>query len=169
MNVKSRYYLSSKKIKKLMQNILEKYSFLIGEINLKNSKVELIETDEKNNIYIVDGIVSWIKIGELFFPSLIILNKGLTFPRVTVDMGAVPYVSKGADVMIPGIVDFPIEIKKGDIVGVVDEKNNKCLAVGEVLINSGEFKISNKGKAIKNIHHVGDKIWGLITTLGLKD
>jgi len=47
----------------------------------------------------------------------------------TVDMGAVPYVYNGADIMAPGIVDADREIAAGNLVWVRDERNKRPLAV----------------------------------------
>ncbi|HOL06658.1 MAG TPA: RNA-binding protein, partial [Methanomassiliicoccaceae archaeon] len=80
---------------------------------------------------------------------------------VTVDMGAVPFVTKGADVMGPGIVDADPDIQPGDMVWVKDIKNGVPLAVGEALIPGLQMRERSPGKAIKSIHHVTDKLWKL--------
>ncbi len=78
---------------------------------------------------------------------------------VTVDMGAVPHVVNGADVMVPGIVEVWEGIRKGDVVWVRDEKYHKPLCVGISLMDAEEILKSERGKAVKNVHYVGDKIW----------
>jgi len=78
---------------------------------------------------------------------------------VTVDMGAVPYVCNGADVMCPGIVDADLNIAVDDMVWMRDEKNNKPLAIGSALLSGPELMEGSRGKGVKNIHHVGDKLW----------
>ena len=60
--------------------------------------------------------------------------------------------------MCPGIIDADLEIQKGDLVIVVDEVHGKPLAIGRALI-SGDDMMSDKGKAIKSMHYVGDRIW----------
>jgi len=80
---------------------------------------------------------------------------------VVVDMGAVGFVAKGADIMAPGIIDADINIQKNDYVWICDEKNRKPLAVGMALMTGEEMKSKNTGKAIKNIHYVGDELWNL--------
>ena len=78
---------------------------------------------------------------------------------LTVDMGAVPYVINGADIMAPGIVDSDKELKPGSLAWIRDEKNLKPLAIVR-LTKDGLDAISNKkGKAAKNLHYVGDKLW----------
>ena len=77
----------------------------------------------------------------------------------TVDMGAVPYVYNGADIMAPGIVDADREIAAGNLVWVRDERNKRPLAVGEALMTGAEMAESRKGKSIQALHHVGDEYW----------
>ena len=78
---------------------------------------------------------------------------------VTVDMGAVRFVVNGADIMAPGIVDVDPGIEEGDIVWMRDVNNGKPLAVGISLAAGSDIKGMGKGKAVKNIHWVGDKLW----------
>lgn len=77
---------------------------------------------------------------------------------VTVDMGAVKFVCNGADVMAPGIVEADPAVKEGDWVWIRDERNKQPLAVGRALV-PGTAMVRGKGKAIKSIHHLGDKLW----------
>jgi PUA domain protein len=78
--------------------------------------------------------------------------------RVTVDEGALKFVMNGADVMKPGIVYADERIKEGDFVFVTVEGKDSPIAVGVALCD-GEEMIGGKGKAVKNIHHIKDKIW----------
>jgi len=66
----------------------------------------------------------------------------------------------GADVMIPGIVEFE-EFSKDVLVSIWEPKKETPIAIGKALIDSKIMKELKKGKAIKNIHYVGDKIWNL--------
>lgn len=79
---------------------------------------------------------------------------------VTVDMGAVRFVTNGADVMAPGIVAADPALKEGDWCWVRDERNKKPLAVGKALV-AGAAMVRGKGKAVKSVHWLGDKLWGL--------
>lgn len=84
---------------------------------------------------------------------------------ITVDMGAVPFVTKGADLMVPGIRQIDMEIKAGDWCYIRDERNKRPLAVGIALLDATkvmELKgAGQKGKAAKIIHYVGDELWGM--------
>jgi PUA domain protein len=85
-----------------------------------------------------------------------------TLKYITVDMGAVPYICNGADVMTPGIVDADPTIKVGDFVWMRDEKNMKPLAIGESLMSGDDLKKSEKGKGVRMIHWVGDDLWMIV-------
>lgn len=89
----------------------------------------------------------------------------LAFPAqrryVTVDMGAVPFVYNGADVMAPGIVEADPAIQPGDYVWVRDEKNRRPLAVGRAIMDGPAMAREERGKALETVHHVGDDLWRL--------
>lgn len=78
--------------------------------------------------------------------------------RVTVDEGALRFVMNGADVMKPGIVYADERIKEGDFVFVTVEGKDSPIAIGVALCDGKEM-VGGKGKAVKNIHHLKDKIW----------
>jgi PUA domain protein len=77
---------------------------------------------------------------------------------VTVDMGAVKFVANGADVMAPGIVEADPALQPGDWCFVRDERNKQPLGVGKALV-PGVAMVRGKGKAVKSVHHIGDKLW----------
>jgi len=78
--------------------------------------------------------------------------------RVTVDEGAMKFIMNGADVMKPGIVYADERINEGDFVYVTVEGKESPIAVG-VALCSGKEMIDTKGKAVKNVHHLKDKVW----------
>lgn len=84
---------------------------------------------------------------------------------VTVDMGAVKFVTNGADVMCPGIVEADAGIAPGAWVWVRDQKNKRPLAVGRALLSGAELarmgKAKEKGKGVETVHFVGDALWSL--------
>ncbi len=122
----------------------------------KNDKVELVD----DSVYYVNDKLFFFKINDKIIPSLkIILEGKIILKNITVDMGAVKFVVSGADVMRPGIVNIDETISKGDVVAVIDEKNKKPLSIGESLFNAPEMKLMTSGKAVKNLHFVGDKHW----------
>lgn len=120
---------------------------------------ELVET-EKGELYAENKVILAFKVKNTILPSLRALNEGLVhLPTITVDMGAVPFVTKGADIMAPGITKITPGLIKGTYVTVIDENFGKSLALGELLIDSDEIIETKKGKVVKNLHYVNDDIW----------
>ena len=156
MKIKKRYFLKKKKVKEIKAELGE-YGSFIGN----KDKLEFLES-EKYDFILVNGEPYIIMINDKPYPTLkAALNIDLGGKVVVVDMGAVRFMSKGADVMSPGIVDADDEIVEGDIVLIVDETHNKPLAIGISQITGPEMVENSEGKAIKTIHYVGDDIWNL--------
>ena len=159
-----RYFLKEKETKKFLEKILRKLKLNLEQVLKAKVKIEIVET-EFAEIYLINGKPLLISSGEHIFPTLI-FREALAFaPKIVVDMGAVPYVCNGANVMAPGIVRFEGEFRKGDYVFVVDEKYGKPLAVGIIEYDAGNVKNVKDGVVVKNLHFVGDKIWNFIKTL----
>ena len=156
MEIKRRYCLKKKELKK----IKEELNNIFGtEIIPKKANAELAITEDYEMILIDNEPVAF-KINDKVYPTLkTLLNHELDKGKVVVDMGAVKFLANGADVMAPGIVEADENIKEGDVVFVVDETHNRPLCVGEALMDGKTMKESNKGKAIKTIHYIGDDIW----------
>lgn len=94
------------------------------------------------------------------FPTLKgFLRIGVPRPSITVDMGAVPYVTNGADIMAPGVVEMDEGLEPGDLCVVVEERHGKPLCVARMLMSSRDCQGIKKGKVAENIHHVGDQLW----------
>jgi PUA domain protein len=156
LKIKKRYHLKKKKLKEIKTE-LGPYSSLIPS----KAKVEILETDLPDLI-LVDGEPLIIIIDDEPFPTLKgALKKPIESHMVVVDMGAVKFMTSGADVMSPGIVEADSGIKTGDTVIVVDETHHKPLAMGTALISGEEMVEKDKGKAVKTLHYIGDKIWNL--------
>lgn len=101
-------------------------------------------------------------VDETPFPTLKgALKADIKSKYVVVDMGAVKFMAKGADVMSPGITEADPRIQEGDLVIIIDENHRKPLATGRSLISGAEMVESSKGKAVKTLHFIGDEIWNL--------
>lgn len=120
--------------------------------------IEIAEYEDKK-ILIIDGKVRGFITNDMPFLNVVGLKEyGASKKYVVVDDGAIKHILNGADIMAPGIIDADDDIKKGDTVWVRDERGTP-IAVGLALINGEEMKKMMKGKAIRNIHHTGDKLW----------
>lgn len=113
-------------------------------------------------VFLVDSVPMAFLDGEAVLPTVRgLLAFGAKDRFVTVDKGAVGFVIKGADVMSPGIVDADRTIAPGDVVWVREETHLQPLAVGRALIPGPEMVASKRGKAVKTLHHLRDKLWDI--------
>jgi len=128
---------------------------------IKNLKVHEISTDAQ--IIVGDGI-KILKINDEYVPFLSEIQMLSKFPYVVVDMGAVRFMCKGANVMRPGIKKCS-EFQKDSVVCIIEETHNKFLAVGKTLVSSQEMEEMKKGEVIKNLHYISDKFWEIGKTL----
>jgi len=141
-----------------VKNKLGDYSTILNP----KSKVEIIETD-LDDIILIDGSPMIMMIDGEPFPTLKgALKLDIKSKYVVVDMGAVKFVIKGADIMSPGITDADPNIKEGDLVIIIEETHRKPLATGRSIISGLEMIENTEGKAVKSIHHIGDEIWELV-------
>jgi len=125
----------------------------------EDDPVDLAESTDFNVLFVGNDILGIMLEGRPFLTVRGIIKYKPTEKYVTVDMGAVPFITNGADCMGPGIVEADTGIKEGDFVWIRDVKNKVPLAIG-ISERSGEELIAKKGgKAIKTIHNVGDKLW----------
>ncbi len=156
MKIRKRYHLKKKMLKEVKITLGE-YSTILKP----KSKVEIIETD-MDDIILIDGSPMIMMIDGEPFPTLKgALELDIKSRYVVVDMGAVKFVVKGADIMSPGITDADPNIKEGDLVIIIEETHGKPLATGRSLISGPEMVKNTSGKAVKSIHHIGDEIWDL--------
>lgn len=123
--------------------------------------IDLAEGPGFDAVYVGGKILALVVDGAPFLTVRGLLVYGASKRYVTVDMGAVRFVYNGADVMGPGVVECDPDIRVGDLVWVRDVNNRRPLAVGKALMSGKEMLARPKGKAVKSIHHVGDKIWAL--------
>jgi PUA-domain protein len=164
MPAKRRYSLKTKEAKQVLTD-----ASAIAKLDLENlfgtkANVEVVES-EVGLIYLIGGKPLLFKVGSKILPTLQFSEFVSAAPKIIVDMGAVPYVCKGATVMAPGIVRVEGEFAIADLVVVVDMKFGKALGMGEALIDSSTAKQTKKGPVVKNLHYVSDKIWDIAKTL----
>ena len=137
----------------LLKTVSERWGIEFPKI--KNVKVHQILDDAQ--IITGDGI-KILKVDDDYLPFLTEIEMLKRFPAVTVDMGAVKFMCKGANLMRPGIKEFT-EFKKNNLVCIVEESQHKFLAVGKAMIDSSELESMEKGEIIENIHYISDRFW----------
>jgi len=126
--------------------------------------VESAET-QIGKIFLIDGKPLLALYRDTLLPTLIFGEALKRLPKIVVNMGAVPHICDGADVMAPGVVQIEGEFQADEFLLVIDERNRKPLAIGKALFNSEEMKALKRGKTVKNLHYVGDKLWRLLKQL----
>jgi PUA domain protein len=157
MDVKSRHHLRSDAISEIRDALDRNLGVSLDADSFE--KVELEHADW--DIVLVDG-------DPLVFytddePFLTVQGANAHPPEkhvVTVDAGAIQFVSDGADVMRPGIVTADEDISEGDLVVINEEGHGKFLAIGQAL-TSGDEMVGSEGRVVESIHHVGDDLFDL--------
>jgi PUA domain protein len=166
MPTQRRYPIKSKEAKQLLSEASGTLKLDLEALFGAKANVEVIESTV-GLIYVIEGKPLLFKTDNRTLPTLLFGEFLAAAPKIVVDMGAVPYVCKGATVMAPGIVRVEGEFVKGDLVQVVDVKFSKALAVGEALLDAATARATKKGPVVKTLHFVGDKIWDFIKTVGV--
>jgi PUA-domain protein len=158
-----RYSLKPKEAKQNLNKVSETLRINLETVMDTKSNIEAADTDF-GQILLVNGKPLFFKVGEKVLPTLLFAEVLARLPKVVVDMGAVPHVCNGADVMAPGIVRVEGEFKKGDLVLVVDAKHGKSLSIGETMYDSENVRKINQGMVVRNFHFVSDKVWNFAKT-----
>lgn len=158
MPKRHRHSLRTKDAKKLFLEINKMLGIDIEQFFKKKLQVEIYET-EVAEIFVFNGRPLLARSNEKLYPTLSFKELFPVLPKIVVDMGAIPYVCKGADVMAPGVLNIKGEFEESDILLVVDERHSKPLALGLALFNFEEMKTIKHGKILKTLHYVGDKLW----------
>jgi PUA domain protein len=148
--------LSKSDVEKINQEIEQQ----LGVKDFFDKKDQMMLSDANTVIFVLkdNQPCFFYKEGKII-PTLKLLLQRLFLKQVVVDMGAVKFVSSGADVMRPGIVEFDPSIKKEELVVVVDQQHKKPLCIAKSLFSAEELAGMKKGKVLQSIHHVGDEVW----------
>jgi len=158
--IRNRHCLKRKEVRGIQNKLKETFScdFFDGETSVETGDVEgikIIFVDDEPCFMIYENKIIFILHGLYRYK-----------PKenfVVVDMGAVKFVTNGADVMSPGIVDADENIIEGDQVWICDKEHHKPLAVGIAIMNGKQMILEGQGKSVKIIHYVGDVLWNLVT------
>jgi malignant T-cell-amplified sequence len=145
--------ISKSETNTLLKIVTEQWGIEFPKI--KNLKVHQISNDAQ---IITGNGIKILKIENDYLPFLSEVEMLKKFPNVMVDMGAIKFMCKGANVMRPGIKKFT-EFEKDKLVCIVEESQHKFLAVGKSIVSSLELESMDKGEVIKNLHYISDKFW----------
>jgi PUA domain protein len=151
--------ISKSETSELLKVISEKWRMDFPKI--KNLKVHQILDD----VQLITGQgIKILKIQDEYLPFLSEIEILKKFPSVTVDMGAVKFMCNGANLMRPGIRKFT-SFDKDQLVCIVEESQNKFLAVGKSTMSSEDAEKIDKGEILKNLHYISDKSWEIGKTI----
>jgi PUA domain protein len=150
--------MKEKDSKRFLQDTSKMLHTNIEQLLGTKIRVEVNET-ETVEIFFFNGKPLLARSNGDLFPTLLFKELLFILPKLVVDMGAIPYVCKGADVMVPGVISINGQFEINDVVIVVDERHGKTLAIGLALLRSENMKNVKNGKILKNLHYVGDKLW----------
>lgn len=162
MKVRQRTLLNNKDKKELISKLVSKFGESVQSIFDKKDQMEYIRLENKEEIYLINGTPAIFINNDVVIPMLNFLaNHEFPIKAVVVDAGAIKFVSSGADVMRPGIVEIDASITKDECIVIREITHKKPLAIGLALFSGEEMKAMQSGKVIKNIHHVGDSYYTL--------
>jgi len=155
MQVKSRHHLRADAVEDLETALAEQLGVELDADTYEKVELEGSEFD----LVLVDGELAVVYVDDEPFLTVHGANEYPPSRRiVTVDSGAISFVSDGADVMRPGIVEATDDIEAGDLVAIAEENHGKVLAIGRAR-TSGDDMVGDEGKVVDSIHHVGDDLY----------
>ncbi len=162
-------YLSKKSIKEIAKGIETRQEIDRALVDLlRNADTVKLISSEKYEVIVADGLPIFFRrpSQEDYAPTLFIVNymyaKGTKLvPMVVVDEGAVGPLTRGADVMIPGIRKVLTPFTCGCFVAVLEPGERYAIVVGRALVDSSAIAPGVKGKGIKNLTWLNDDLWNL--------
>lgn len=153
----SKLHLSGKDRKKI---ILDASNLIENPEELLPRKAPLMRYtfSKKESIILLSGEVIFLEINDILIPSVKLARKlKLIVPKIVVDLGAIKFVTNGADIMRPGITQVSDDVLEGNLVVIVEERNQSPLAFGKALYDAVDIRNMTGGKCIKNLHWLKDK------------
>jgi PUA-domain protein len=163
MEIQSRHHLRSDEVAAVEDAVAEGLG-----VDLDADSYELVELgDSPFDLVLVDGepLVLFHETDDGGREPFLTVRGANAHPPergvVTVDAGAVEFVTNGADVMRPGIVEADGDVAAGDLVAVSEETHGKFLAVGRALVDGPEM-VGEEGRVVESVHHVGADLYEFV-------
>jgi len=168
VEAKRRHVLREREASQLLDELSKKLNIDIKQVLGTKIHVEVAQTQKAKIFFINDKPLVAI-FNDNLLPTLLFEEALRLLPKIIVNMGAVPHICNGADVMAPGVVRIEKEYKTNDYIVVSDERHNKLLAIATALTDSQTALRMKHGKIAMNIHYVGDNLWNQLKTASGKD
>jgi len=160
--VSRRQFLREKEAVQLLDEFSRMLKVDVKElIGVKKPSLESAEGSNVKVFYL-EGKPFFAVTKDGLIPTLFFEKALSVLPRITVNMGAVPFVCNGADVLAPGVVKIEGDFAVSDLLLVVDERHGKPLAVVSALVDSQIAGGLKRGKVAGNLHYVGDALWYML-------
>ena len=155
MEVKSRHHLRSDAVTDLEDTLAERFGIALDAEHYER----VVLLDAPFEVVLIDGDPAAFRIDGEFAPTVRGANEYPPTERIVeVDAGAISFVSDGANVMRPGIVDADDAIDAGNVVTIAEETHGKTLAIGRAAVDGAEM-VGESGMVVESIHHVGDDLY----------
>ncbi len=154
--------MKEKDVRHILTNFRERFMVDAERFFGAKPRIELVITQENDELLIINGKPLLARTDDTLFPTLIFNDFFPFLPKIVVDMGAIPYVCNGADVMAPGVVKILGEFDDKELLLIIDERYKRALAMGVSLYDSQSLKTIKREKIVKNIHYIGDRLWNTI-------
>ena len=156
--IKRRHFLREKEANQLLDEFSQKLNIDLKPLLGAKAQIEEAESPAAK-IFFLNNKPLLARFNNTLVPT--VLHEEITskLPKIVVNMGAVPHICNGADLMAPGVVRIEKEYKTNDYVVIVDEQHKKPLAVVTALTDSSTVRNMQHGKIAKNVHYVGDNLW----------
>ncbi|MEY7851262.1 RNA-binding protein [Natrarchaeobius sp. A-rgal3] len=155
MQVKSRHHLRSDAVSNIEETLAEQLG--VSPEGDAYERVEFEDTDWE--VILIDGDPRVAYFDDEPFLTVRGANAYEPDSRVvTVDTGAISFVSDGADVMRPGITEATDDVSPDDLVVIAEESHGKILAIGRARVDGSEM-VGDEGKVVDSLHHVGDDLY----------
>ncbi|KIJ34908.1 hypothetical protein M422DRAFT_34849 [Sphaerobolus stellatus SS14] len=115
-----------------------------------------------------EGDPLWFTLGKVsndLIPTVYTLWKRPNLlPTLTTPSAVIPVLMGGADLMIPGVVRYPLHVTRTNLVAVTRYISDVSLAapplaVGRMAVDASELNETGKGKAVYVLHTFGDNLW----------
>lgn len=155
----NRFHLKKKEAKRVQERISKALKINRADIINRKASFEVMYFDIEKKIFFIDGKPEFMEFDGEIFPVLINERVLSQLPSVTVDMGAVPHICNGANVMASGVTKVNGSFKVDSIVVVLEERFSKKIAIVKALYSSNEIVNMKKGKVAENLHYISDKFW----------
>jgi len=157
--IKLRRFLREKEATQLLEEFSQRLRVDVNQLlDAKKPHVEVSETPAAK-IFFTNGKPLMANLKDVLVPTLLFEKALLFLPKTTVNMGAVPHICNGADLLAPGIVQIDGNFRTNDYIVIIDERHHKPLAIAIALMDSETARNLQHGKVAKNMHYVGDSLW----------